>query len=289
MAHKSDPCPLCLSVWDLDSLRVVCTDVRDSNDGVVAECPSCSLTFLARGRVDDTFYKKEYFRLYAPPEKKAERLANMSRRRELLEEKIKAPDVRILDIGAGCGDFLLSVRSINPTASLHAMEIQQEYIDRLNRAGVKTYDSVAAVDGTFELVTLFQVLEHIENITSFLGECKRVLSPTGVLVCEVPHNRDALNAFYRIKEFQQLFYWKCHVSYFTMESLYLAFERSGFNTISVCQVQRYPFRNHLYWLWKRKPRGHVYLDVFRDDRLDAAYAAILERMGICDTLWCIAS
>ena len=55
MAHKSDPCPLCLAVFGMDKVRIVHAGVRDARDGVVVECPSCSLQFFARGRADKRF------------------------------------------------------------------------------------------------------------------------------------------------------------------------------------------------------------------------------------------
>lgn len=42
-------------------------------------------------------------------------------------------------------------------------------------------------DGSFELVTCFQVLEHLEDPASFLRETRRVLSPGGTLLLTTPN------------------------------------------------------------------------------------------------------
>lgn len=41
-------------------------------------------------------------------------------------------------------------------------------------------------DSSFEVVVSFQVIEHISNIDSYLGEIFRVLTPGGVFICATP-------------------------------------------------------------------------------------------------------
>ena len=89
-----------------------------------------------------------------------------------------------LDIGAGRGFFLKGL----PTGwGLHAVESTPEMACFLKADAITVFDELENVpDAEFDLVTMFQVLEHIANFRSTLAHCARVLRPGGLLVITVP-------------------------------------------------------------------------------------------------------
>lgn len=101
------------------------------------------------------------------------------------------PDDRVLDIGCGRGSFLLKARHAGgivtgletnkaATAELmaHDIEVVDELVDIHARNRPEHYDVVSA----------FQVLEHIADPNPFLKACKAALKPNGLLIIAVPND-----------------------------------------------------------------------------------------------------
>jgi SAM-dependent methyltransferase len=90
---------------------------------------------------------------------------------------------RVLEIGPG-------LRPTAPVPGSFFVEVSRRATESLRRAGGR----VAQVgdwrlpfrDGSFDLVIALEVLEHVEEDASMLGELVRVLKPGGVAVVSVP-------------------------------------------------------------------------------------------------------
>ncbi len=133
---------------------------------------------------------------------------------------------RILDIGAGNGRFL---RTLDPIWERYAVETSDVNRSDLEKAGVRVFPdlSVAAEQeaGTFQIVTLFQVLEHIATFNQTIESCRDLLSPGGHLVITVP-DCDAM--------IRQQSLTGCHdmppnhINKWTVKSLALALSKAGF-------------------------------------------------------------
>ena len=94
---------------------------------------------------------------------------------------------RALDIGAGTGNFL---RALGDEWGRHAVEGSETTRAILRSAGISVFpDLVAAARegaGSFSLVTMFQVLEHIAEFRPVIERCAALLAPGGTLVITVP-------------------------------------------------------------------------------------------------------
>ncbi len=94
---------------------------------------------------------------------------------------------RILDIGAGSGVFL---RHLGQEWKCYAVEASESTRGQLEAAGIEVFRdlSVAAESetGAFQVVTLFQVLEHIAEFNSVLAQCRQLLHAGGRLIVTVP-------------------------------------------------------------------------------------------------------
>ncbi len=99
----------------------------------------------------------------------------------------KFPGGRILDIGAGTGAFL---RTLGKHWDCYAVEKSSATQQELERLGIKVSPDVFTLSETesnrFEVVTLFQVLEHIAEFRPLLLSCRRLLRQGGHLVVTVP-------------------------------------------------------------------------------------------------------
>ena len=103
------------------------------------------------------------------------------------------PGAEILDIGCGSGDRLLVYQRMGYSA--YGVEISQsaDYArDHLNlRVRRGTLLEAHYEDNQFDVVTLYNVLEHLHDPEAELAEIHRILKPGGAIVVDVP-NRDCL-------------------------------------------------------------------------------------------------
>lgn len=133
---------------------------------------------------------------------------------------------RILEIGAGVGNFL---KSLGPEWERYAVEASESNRTELEREGIRVFRDLAlAVEtegGTFQAVVLFQVLEHIAEFKSVLVQCRRLLSDDGCLVITVPDG-DAMIRQERLTGCPDM--PPNHINKFTPLSLSRALSDAGF-------------------------------------------------------------
>lgn len=90
---------------------------------------------------------------------------------------------RRLEIGPG-------LRPRLPIAGTHFVDISTPAVERLKaRGGIAQCGEITALpfaDHSFDLVTAFDVVEHVENDQSVFKEMTRVLKPSGSLIFSVP-------------------------------------------------------------------------------------------------------
>lgn len=99
---------------------------------------------------------------------------------------------RLLDVGCGNGSFLSAWSRRFPGWSLSGTEVSEKHRPDLERiagfAGLYTGD-LTGVAGTFDVISLIHVLEHIPGPIGFLERCRQKLNPDGWLLIEVPDCR----------------------------------------------------------------------------------------------------
>jgi 2-polyprenyl-3-methyl-5-hydroxy-6-metoxy-1,4-benzoquinol methylase len=94
---------------------------------------------------------------------------------------------KVLDIGAGEGMFL---RGLDSEWGKYAVEGSETTRMELEKAGINVFRDLPNIantqTGTFDVVTIFQVLEHIGEFQSLLRQCHKLLKTGGMLVVTVP-------------------------------------------------------------------------------------------------------
>jgi SAM-dependent methyltransferase len=106
------------------------------------------------------------------------------------------PQGRLLDVGCATGDFLAEVRRI-PGWSAIGLEpgaAAAHYVRHEVGLDVVrgTLNTAAWKDAIFDVLTLWDVLEHVYDPRTVLHEAARLLKPGGVLVINYP-NLDSLD------------------------------------------------------------------------------------------------
>jgi SAM-dependent methyltransferase len=148
---------------------------------------------------------------------------------------------RIIDIGAGTGNFL---GALDGAWEKYATEGGESTRAQLESKGIRVCrdltDLVARESGTFEVVTMFQLLEHIADFRPLLAQCHALLRPAGKLVITVPHGeamlrQEKLTGCPDMPPF--------HVNKWTPESLAQALQQVGFKQSTPPVLAPFKWRN----------------------------------------------
>jgi 2-polyprenyl-3-methyl-5-hydroxy-6-metoxy-1,4-benzoquinol methylase len=106
--------------------------------------------------------------------------------------KLQPQKGNLLDIGAGTGDFL-NVAGHNGW-HVTGVEPSQKAKEIASGKGISFAESTTELnDQSFDVITMWHVLEHVPNIEKQVKELKRLLKPNGTILVAVPnfHSFDA--------------------------------------------------------------------------------------------------
>lgn len=102
----------------------------------------------------------------------------------------------LLDVGCGTGDFIVEAKKQgwnaigfepNPTAKQLATTKNVLTID----------DLFALTPHSFDVITLWHVLEHVPNLEAYIQNLKRILKPDGTLIVAVPNYKSFDAVYYK--------------------------------------------------------------------------------------------
>jgi hypothetical protein len=144
----------------------------------VCACEACALGFawpLVEG--DAGFYSVLHERVGYPRERWEFRRAR--------EHFINATD-RMLDVGAGQGDFLMALPS---GVEKHAVEASPTLCQALTARGIAAHADLdsAATGGPYHVITLFHVLQYFADPVGTLARCRAMLAAEGRLLISIPN------------------------------------------------------------------------------------------------------
>tara|TARA_B100000809_G_scaffold266799_1_gene331710 strand:+ start:13873 stop:14721 length:849 start_codon:yes stop_codon:yes gene_type:complete len=102
----------------------------------------------------------------------------------------------ILDIGAGTGDFLKHIKSENRV--VFGIEPNKKARALASKKGINLEESIADFKGkTFDVITMWHVLEHVPNLEETIKKIEALLNPNGVLIIAVPNYNSFDAAYYK--------------------------------------------------------------------------------------------
>jgi SAM-dependent methyltransferase len=95
------------------------------------------------------------------------------------------PVRRLMDVGAGYGIFLDEWRHCDPAVDAVAVEPSSHLAKECRAKGLEVVEEVAenvtGMDGRADLVTCFEVLEHVHDPLAFVISLRRLVRPGGIL------------------------------------------------------------------------------------------------------------
>ena len=219
-------------------------EFRSSGDAPLKDrlvaCASCGLQFVnPRLRTDVILdgYREGTDELFVSQASARER--TFARALKLIESQAPARG-RLLDVGTAAGSFL-------HVAAARGWEVSGCEPNRwLCEWGRKTYGldirpgtlfDHRYPDRTFDVVTVWDVLEHVGDPMGFLRECHRVLKPGGLIVVNCP---DIGSWIARLMGRRWLMLVSTHLYYFTRRTLGELLRGAGFEVVQM--------RPHIQWL-----------------------------------------
>ncbi|AWI25107.1 class I SAM-dependent methyltransferase [Flavobacterium pallidum] len=132
---------------------------------------------------------------------------------------------KLLDIGAGTGDFLLAAK--NDGWDITGIEPNAKAKNTAEQKGVRfTENEQAIADSTFDVITMWHVLEHVPDVKKQISELHRLIKPKGTVVIAVP-NFNSYDAKY-YGNFWAAYDVPRHLTHFSKTAIKLLFEAQEF-------------------------------------------------------------
>jgi 2-polyprenyl-3-methyl-5-hydroxy-6-metoxy-1,4-benzoquinol methylase len=212
----------------------------------LVRCRQCGLmyvnprpTFEEMGK----YYPEEYGPYRVPKENQSSWIAQLDHsygywKRARLIQAAYPTGGRILDVGCATGEFLRMLGRVGPWEA-HGTEVSPDaakYARECHGLDVCSGELADAhyPDSHFDVITIWDVLEHVHDPTSTLAEINRILKPGGLAVVRVPDvsSWDA-RLFGR--------HWvgldaPRHIYVFSVETLSALLRKTGFETRSLRHV-----------------------------------------------------
>jgi 2-polyprenyl-3-methyl-5-hydroxy-6-metoxy-1,4-benzoquinol methylase len=228
--------------------------LRDFDVVACRGCDTVCLRMKGRAAGAEEVYSSEYFaerqeyffgNSVVDPEggEESPSIADFRRGLDIIEG-IKKPG-RLLDVGCAMGVFLALAKErgwevCGTDISEYAARFASERFKMDCRAG--TLRDAAFPDKHFDVITMWDVVEHFEDPLAELAEVRRVLADDGILIFDTP-NEDSLMRLvagmayvgtggiisYPVRKL----YHEFHLYYYSPRTIRLLFEKAGFELLEL--------------------------------------------------------
>lgn len=210
-------------------------------EGALRRCPDCAQLFsnCTMAQYEAALWKWDTASGTSPDAKSVARHEKVTRRRlKGAASLLRTPSnpASLLDVGCSSGALLgiaknmgFEVSGVEPaaraaqTAKGKGFNVFQGY---LKDAGYQ--------DNAFDVITLFELLEHIAEPVELLAECRRILKPGGIIILNTPNAASWTAGFMR--EHWDGFSLKNmggHISFFSPRSIRLLGNRAKLEVVKI--------------------------------------------------------
>ena len=176
-------------------------------------------------------------------------LASLRLERCLTE--IKLHSGKLLEVGCGAGRYLRALKIYRPDLKLFGCDLSRRAICEAEAADAGiVYLTANALSlpyksDSFDIILLFDLLEHLEDVERAVGEIWQVLKPSGLVHGFIPCEGNTNTLLHSLRNSQQfpILRWKRdyigHIQQLTAKGVMRLFEASGF------EILNYSYSIHL--------------------------------------------
>ncbi|MCC6182967.1 MAG: class I SAM-dependent methyltransferase [Bacteroidia bacterium] len=205
----------------------------EKDDYTVLECNKCSFTFIP------PYFRKQVKYDNYKDEKVTEAVRNGNNyvkfeRHKLRYNLIKKykPNGSLFDLGAGWGHFMLTGKTLG--YEVYGIEISEQpflYSKHDLKLPVEHIDFFKmSEDRKFDIITMWDVLEHIDKADDVIKKCARITNPNGFIVIQVPQ----IDSYFAKKHRDN---WKMmsidHVNYFGKKTITQLLKNNGYEVKTI--------------------------------------------------------
>lgn len=234
------PCPSCSCE--------ACQMIFQKNGGTYVRCESCDMVYLNPVFTDEALH--EYYKGNNTVQAIAHENENEFYSRiyqdglNTIQQYTKTGS--LLDIGCSSGFFLGMAKAQQwSTFGIELNKVERNIAATKGHVIWSNPLEELSIDRSFDVITMWDVFEHIKNGYEYMHLIRKILSPQGVFFLQIPN----------VKSFAARVLWeKCnmfdgieHVNLYAPRTIQLLAERAGFKVVSMRSVidELQVTKNHL--------------------------------------------
>ncbi|MCA1759473.1 MAG: class I SAM-dependent methyltransferase [Bacteroidales bacterium] len=235
-------CPVCDG--KLFSPFLTCTDYFVSGEKFqIKQCSSCGFKITENIEDEDnigTYYQSENYISHSNTSKgvvnsvyHTVRKYMLGRKRSLVEKATSLKTGQILDVGTGTGFFLNEMKENGwqVTGTEKSNEARDFAKKEFNLDNLPSEELFTLKDKSFDVITLWHVLEHIHLLNENMETFHRLLKENGKLIIAVPNHTSTDAKHY--KEFWAAYDVPRHIWHFAPKQMEMLGKKHGFKMNSL--------------------------------------------------------
>lgn len=253
MQERYDNCPLCTSE-EISDFLVAKDHLLSSEEFSLSKCQSCGFVFTQNVPPPEkigAYYQSNDYVSHSDTRKGLLNKAYHMARNIMLGKKFSMVNAiskgkNLLDIGTGTGYFPAFMKKKGYTVT--GVEIDEKAREfARSEFGFDVFSPPEfldhKIDGKFDVITLWHVLEHLEDFDLYLERMLEYLAPGGTLIIALP-NCSSLDA----RHFRE--YWAGydvprHLWHFTPSTLTLLARNHDMDVVNIKRLPLDPFYNSM--------------------------------------------
>jgi len=293
-----------------NKVKTILTDtLRGGKKGNVYYCENCELGMLEATKKLYDYYRNQYRKdpLHKEsdnPEELFYLYWNFQNDRINFIKKYLNKNTTLLEVGCSSGMFLYNVKPYTKRIVGIDYDLESGKFTSKKCNCIVFNTDIEDTDlpkESFDIICIFQTLEHVADPERFLKQYRQYLKPNGTICIEVPNIHDVLLSVYNLPNYRQFYFHPEHLWYFSDRSLLRLMDKSGFKG-EVSFIEGYNLFNHINWINQDKPQGSCLIgkaspmkiplrrqsllsEIFDD--FDIFYKRILEKLGATSDLFYI--
>ncbi|MCH3881352.1 class I SAM-dependent methyltransferase [Tenacibaculum sp. K20-16] len=168
-------------------------------------------------------------------EKVYQLVKNYTLKRKLkLINSFNSEEKTILDIGAGTGDFLATCK--NDNWQVLGIEPNKKAREIAASKNITLQENISIVENKkFDVITLWHVLEHVENLEEYIQQLKALLKENGTLIIAVPNYKSYDANHY--KKYWAAFDVPRHLWHFSQTSISKLFSKENITIVKTLPMK----------------------------------------------------